>query len=106
MARLVARTGRLGTAVGTRRHGETSVIAELMTRHHGRHQGLVKGGRGGVLGMIGEGRSDELIVPLDRAGNNGLGTTINVTVHSAPGASARDIGRDLQRYLNEYVRAT
>ena len=34
-----------GIILGTRRHGETSVIAELMTRHHGRHQGLVKGGR-------------------------------------------------------------
>ena len=34
-----------GIILGTRRHGETSVIAELMTRHHGRHLGLVKGGR-------------------------------------------------------------
>ena len=68
--------------------------------------GLVKGGRGGVLGMVGEGRSDELIVPLDRAGNTaGLGTTVNVTVHAPVGASARDIGRELQRNLAEYLRA-
>jgi DNA repair protein RecO (recombination protein O) len=31
--------------VGTRRHGETSLIVELMTRAHGRHLGLVRGGR-------------------------------------------------------------
>ncbi|MBX9741737.1 MAG: DNA repair protein RecO [Beijerinckiaceae bacterium] len=31
--------------LGVRRHGETSVIAELMTREHGRHLGLVRGGR-------------------------------------------------------------
>ena len=29
----------------TRRHGETSVIIELMTPAHGRHLGLVRGGR-------------------------------------------------------------
>lgn len=34
-----------GIILGTRRHGETSVIVELMTRVHGRHLGLVQGGR-------------------------------------------------------------
>jgi DNA repair protein RecO (recombination protein O) len=34
-----------GIVIGTRRHGETSVIVELMTRAHGRHLGLVRGGR-------------------------------------------------------------
>ncbi len=31
--------------LGVRKHGETSVIAELMTRQRGRHLGLVNGGR-------------------------------------------------------------
>ncbi|TGS86382.1 DNA repair protein RecO, partial [bacterium M00.F.Ca.ET.177.01.1.1] len=31
--------------LGTRRHGETSAILEVMTRTHGRHLGLVRGGR-------------------------------------------------------------
>lgn len=31
--------------IGTRRHGETSVILEVMTAEHGRHLGLVRGGR-------------------------------------------------------------
>jgi DNA repair protein RecO (recombination protein O) len=34
-----------GIILGTRRHGETSLIVELMTAAHGRHLGLVKGGR-------------------------------------------------------------
>jgi len=35
-----------GFIIGTRRHGETSLIVEAFARHHGRHMGLVKGGRG------------------------------------------------------------
>ena len=34
-----------GLVLGLRRQGETSVILELMTRDHGRHLGLVHGGR-------------------------------------------------------------
>jgi DNA repair protein RecO len=34
-----------GIVLGVRRHGETSVILELMTQEHGRHLGLVHGGR-------------------------------------------------------------
>jgi DNA repair protein RecO (recombination protein O) len=33
-----------GLVIGARRHGETSVILELMTKEHGRHLGLVRGG--------------------------------------------------------------
>ena len=32
--------------LGARRHGETSIILELITRTHGRHLGLVRGGSG------------------------------------------------------------
>jgi DNA repair protein RecO (recombination protein O) len=35
-----------GIVVGVKRHGETSVILELMTHGHGRHLGLVRGGAG------------------------------------------------------------
>ncbi len=34
-----------GIILGTRRHGETSAIVEVMTREHGRHMGMVRGGR-------------------------------------------------------------
>jgi DNA repair protein RecO (recombination protein O) len=33
-----------GIVLGTRRHGESSAIVEVMTRDHGRHLGLVRGG--------------------------------------------------------------
>ncbi len=34
-----------GIIISTRRHGETSVIVDLLTRDHGRHSGMVRGGR-------------------------------------------------------------
>ena len=34
-----------GIIIGTRRHGETSLILEVMTEMRGRHLGLVRGGR-------------------------------------------------------------
>jgi DNA repair protein RecO (recombination protein O) len=35
-----------GIVLGVRRHGESSAIVELLTRNHGRHLGLVRGGAG------------------------------------------------------------
>ena len=35
-----------GIVLGVRRHGEANAIAEVMTRAHGRHLGLVRGGAG------------------------------------------------------------
>jgi DNA repair protein RecO (recombination protein O) len=35
-----------GIVLGAKRHGESSVILELMTHGHGRHLGLVRGGAG------------------------------------------------------------
>ena len=34
-----------GLIIGVRRHGEASAIVETITRAHGRHLGLVRGGR-------------------------------------------------------------
>ena len=34
-----------GIILGTRKHGETSAIIEVMTAAHGRHMGMVRGGR-------------------------------------------------------------
>lgn len=34
-----------GIVLGCRRHGEANVVLEAMTRAHGRHLGLVRGGR-------------------------------------------------------------
>jgi DNA repair protein RecO (recombination protein O) len=38
-----------GIVLGVRRHGEASAILEVMTREHGRHLGLVRGGAGSRL---------------------------------------------------------
>lgn len=38
-----------GIVLGVRRHGESGVILEVMTRAHGRHLGLVHGGRSKAL---------------------------------------------------------
>jgi DNA repair protein RecO (recombination protein O) len=47
-----------GIVLGVRRHGETSVILELMTAEHGRHLGLVRGGAGTRLrGVLQPGNS-------------------------------------------------
>lgn len=41
-----------GIILSLKRHGETSLIAEVMTREHGRHLGIVRGGRGKRLAAI------------------------------------------------------
>jgi len=41
-----------GIVIGVRRHGEASAILELMTREHGRHLGLARGGFGSKLKPI------------------------------------------------------
>jgi DNA repair protein RecO (recombination protein O) len=38
--------------LGTRRHGESALVLELMTRRHGRHLGLVHGGRSKRLSPV------------------------------------------------------
>ena len=47
-----------GIVLGVKRHGETSVILELMTHERGRHLGLVRGGSGTRLrGILQPGNS-------------------------------------------------
>jgi DNA repair protein RecO (recombination protein O) len=41
-----------GLIIGVRKHGETSVILEVVTRAHGRHMGLVRGGRSRAMQPI------------------------------------------------------
>ena len=58
-----------GLIIGVRRHGEASTIVEAMTRAHGRHLGLVRGGRsarlratlqpGNTIGLAWRARLDE-----------------------------------------------
>jgi DNA repair protein RecO (recombination protein O) len=58
-----------GLIIGVRRHGEGSAIVEALTRAHGRHLGLVRGGRsarlratlqlGNTIGLVWRARLDE-----------------------------------------------
>jgi len=58
-----------GIVLGVRRHGEANAILEVMTRAHGRHLGLVRGGAGSrmrpvlqpgnVVGVVWRARLDE-----------------------------------------------
>ncbi len=41
-----------GIIIGLKRHGESSAIVEVMTRAHGRHLGIVKGGRSQRMQMV------------------------------------------------------
>ena len=41
-----------GFVLATRRHGESALIVELLTRDHGRHAGLVRGGQGRKLRTV------------------------------------------------------
>ena len=51
-----------GIILGLRKHGETSVIAEVMTQAHGRHLGIVRGGRSKRLQpVLQPGNSVELV---------------------------------------------
>ena len=46
-----------GIVIGVRKHGESSAIVELMTRAHGRHLGLVRGGRSRAAPVLQPGNS-------------------------------------------------
>ena len=58
-----------GLIIGARKHGEASTIVEALTRAHGRHLGLVRGGRsarlratlqpGNTIGLVWRARLDE-----------------------------------------------
>jgi DNA repair protein RecO (recombination protein O) len=41
-----------GLIIGVRKHGETSIILEVLTQAHGRHMGLVRGGRSRAMQPI------------------------------------------------------
>ncbi|HEY5819876.1 MAG TPA: DNA repair protein RecO [Mesorhizobium sp.] len=82
-----------GIILGVRRHGETSVIVEAMTRDHGRHLGLVRGGRsrkqqpilqvGNRVDIVWRARLDEhlgnfLIEPLESHGARLMASAVGV----------------------------
>jgi len=68
---------------------------------------LAKGGlvTGPTLAMIGE-AGPELVVPLDRAAQMGVGgPQVNVTVNAGVGTDGVQVGRQIVQVLNEYAAA-
>ena len=53
-----------GIVLGVRKHGEASAILELMTRTHGRHLGLVRGGGSSRLRPVLQGLAVALMLFL------------------------------------------
>ena len=93
-----------GLVIGVRRHGETSAVVEAMTRAHGRHLGLVRGGRsarsraalqpGNTLGLVWRARLDEhlgafAVEPLQLRAGRLMGSGLALAGLSWLGALAR-----------------
>jgi hypothetical protein len=53
-----------------------------------------------MLARIGEGKHDEAVIPLDRAGIGG--NTIYLTVNVPPTANLADVGREITRALKAF----
>lgn len=66
--------------------------------------GLAKGGivTGPTLALIGEGKYDEAVIPLD---GRTFGNTYRIYVTAPVGSSSADIGRELVRHITAYERA-
>ena len=93
-----------GLVIGVRRHGEHSAIVEAMTRAHGRHLGLVRGGRsarlnaalqpGNTLGLVWRARLDEhlghfAVEPLSLRAGRLIGSAMALAGVNYLGALAR-----------------
>lgn len=79
-----------GYVLGVRRHGESSVILEAMTRDHGRHLGLVRGGRSRMLQpVLQPGNAVQLVWRARIDGHLGHYAVEGLTLHAASFLSSR-----------------
>lgn len=62
--------------------------------------GIIRKRPGGMLARIGEGSSDEAVIPLDRRG--GIGGTVNITINAGAGTDPVELGRVVSRALRAY----
>jgi DNA repair protein RecO (recombination protein O) len=79
-----------GIVIGVKRHGEASGILELMTREHGRHLGLVRGGFGSRMKpvlQVGNGVSASWRARLDEHLGNYMIEPVNLRASSFFAAS-------------------
>lgn len=66
--------------------------------------GIVKGGRGGVLGLIGEKNYDEMVVPLKPGQNFGGGTTVVVNFNGTVVGNNDSAAKDIIRVVTDAVK--
>ena len=79
-----------GYILGVRRHGESSVILEAMTRDHGRHLGMVRGGRSRTLQpVLQPGNEVQLTWRARIEGHLGHFAVEGLTLHAARFLSSR-----------------
>ncbi len=79
-----------GYILGVRRHGESSVILEAMTREHGRHLGMVRGGRSRTLQPVLQPGNEVLLTWRARIeGHLGHFAVEGLTLHAARLLSSR-----------------
>lgn len=86
-----------GIVLGVRRHGEANAILEVMTRDHGRHLGLVRGGAGArmrpvlqpgnVVGLTWRARLDEHLGHYVVEGLRLRGADFMTSAHAAFGVT-------------------
>src|SRR6266568_271787 len=86
-----------GFVLATRRHGESALIVELLTKEHGRHAGLVRGGQsprrravlqpGNSVAASWRGRLPQHLGALDCELITGLGFGLDLGSCAATGAS-------------------
>jgi DNA repair protein RecO (recombination protein O) len=121
-----------GLIIGARKHGEASTIVEAMTRSHGRHLGLVRGGRsarlratlqpGNTIGLVWRARLDEHLgsfaveplalragrlmeSPLALAGINYLAALVRVLPERDPHESVYEAASLIAEALDEAMLA-
>ena len=79
-----------GVVLGVRRHGETSVILEAMTLAHGRHLGVVRGGRSRTMQpVLQPGNSVQLTWRARLDGHLGHFAVEGLSLHAARFLSSR-----------------
>jgi phage-related protein len=87
--------------VGGKEFGVRDIFPDIPRLASG---GIVRGGSGGILAQIGEGRFDEAVVPL-RPGLGGFGGNVySITVNVPPTANKAEIGKEVVEAIREYER--
>ena len=66
--------------------------------------GVIRRRPGGMLARIGEGRHDEAVIPLDRAGIGGNTIHVTINVNVAPGGDLVQAGRQIVEAIRQYER--